>query len=78
VFEKVVRIFGSKKDEVVGGWIKLHNEELHTLYPSPSTIRFIKQRRMRWAQHVAQMWIKRNAYRTLVGKARRKETTRKT
>jgi hypothetical protein len=39
-------------DEVTGGWRKLHNEELHILYPSPSIIR-IKSRRMNWAGHVA-------------------------
>jgi hypothetical protein len=37
VFEKRVlrRIFGPKRDEVTGGWRKLHNEELHGLYSSP-------------------------------------------
>jgi hypothetical protein len=47
------RIFGPKRDEVTGGWRKLHNEELHNLYSSPSIIRRIKSRRMRWAGHVA-------------------------
>jgi hypothetical protein len=42
-------------DEVRGGWRKLHNEELHNLYPSPSIIRMIESRRMREAGHVAQM-----------------------
>jgi hypothetical protein len=46
----------------------LHNEELHDLYSSPSIIRIIKLRKMRWAGHVAQMGEKRNAYRLLVGK----------
>jgi hypothetical protein len=49
------RIFGSKRDEVTGGWRKLHDEELHGLYSSPSTVRVIKTRRMRWAGHVARM-----------------------
>jgi hypothetical protein len=62
------RIFGPKRDEVTGGWRKLHNEELHNLYSSPSIIRVIKSRGMRCAGHVAQMREKRNAYRTLVGK----------
>jgi hypothetical protein len=62
------RIFGPKRDEVTGGWRKLHNEELHNLYSSPSIIRIIKSRRMRWAVHVARMGEKRNAYRMLVGK----------
>jgi hypothetical protein len=69
VFEnKVPRtIFGPKRDEVTGGWRKLHNEELHDLYSSPCIIRIIKSRRIRWAGHVARMGEKRNAYRLLVG-----------
>jgi hypothetical protein len=57
VFEnRVVRgIFGPKRNEVTGEWRKLHNEELRDLYSSPSIIRVIKSRRMRWAGHVAQM-----------------------
>jgi hypothetical protein len=62
------RIFGPKRDEVTGEWRKLHNEELCNLYSSPSIIRIIKLRRMRWAGHVARMGEKRNAYRLLVGK----------
>jgi hypothetical protein len=49
------RIFGRKRDEVTGEWRKLHNEELRDLYSSPSIIRIIKARRMRWAGHVARM-----------------------
>jgi hypothetical protein len=51
VFENRVlrRIFGPKKDEVTGGWRKLHNEERRNLYSSPSIIRMIKSTRMRWA-----------------------------
>jgi hypothetical protein len=60
------RIFGPKMDGVTGGWIKLHNEELHNLYSSPSKIRIIKSRRMRWVGHVARMEEKRNVYRLLV------------
>jgi hypothetical protein len=62
------RIFGPKRDRVTGGWRKLHNEELHNLYSSPSIIRIIKSRRMRWAGHVARIGEKRNVYRLLVGK----------
>jgi hypothetical protein len=47
------RIFGTKRDEVTGGWRELHDKELHNLYSSPSLIRMIKSRRMRWAGHVA-------------------------
>jgi hypothetical protein len=46
----------------------MHNEELHDLYSSPSIIRIIKARRMRWAGHVARIREKRNSYRLLVGK----------
>jgi hypothetical protein len=52
----------------------LHNEELHNLYSSPSIIRMIKSRRMRWAGHVARMGEKRNAYRILVGKPEGRKT----
>jgi hypothetical protein len=62
------RIFGPKRDEETGGWRKLHNEELHNLYSSPSIITIIMSRRMRWAGNVARMGEKLNAYRILVGK----------
>jgi hypothetical protein len=65
-------IFGSKRDEVTGGWRKLHNEELHDLYSSPSIIRMIKSRRMRWAGNVARMGEKRNVHRSSVEKRERK------
>jgi hypothetical protein len=57
VFENRVlrRIFGLKRDEVTGEWRKLHNDELHDLYSSPSIIRIIKSRRMRWVDHVERM-----------------------
>jgi hypothetical protein len=75
VFEKRVlrRIFGPKRDRVTGGCRELHNEELHNLYSSPSIIRIIKSRRMRWAGHVARMGEKRNLYRLLkpLGRPRR-------
>jgi hypothetical protein len=51
----VRRVFGPKSDEVAGGWRELHNEELHNLYSSPSIIRVIKSRIMRWVGHVARM-----------------------
>jgi hypothetical protein len=70
VFENRVlrRIFGPKRDEVTGEWRKLHNEELRDLRSSPSIIRTIKSRRIRWAGNVARMGAKRNVYRLLVGK----------
>jgi hypothetical protein len=70
VFENKVlrRIFRPKSDEVRERWRKLHNEELHDLYSSPSIFRIIMSRRMRWAGHATQMGEKRNVYRLLVGK----------
>jgi hypothetical protein len=67
VFENKVlrRIFGPKRGEVTGEWRKLHNEELHDLYSSPSIIRIIKSRRTRRTDHVARTGEKRNAYRLL-------------
>jgi hypothetical protein len=69
VFEnRVLRgIFGPKRDDVIGGWRKLHNEELHNLYSLSHTIRVIISRRMRWTGHVGCMGEKRNAFRVLVG-----------
>jgi hypothetical protein len=56
VENRVLRImFIPQKDDVAGGWIKLHNEYLPDLYSSPSTITIIKSKRMRWAGHVARM-----------------------
>jgi hypothetical protein len=49
------RILGPKGDEVTGGWRNLHNEELQNLYSSPSIIRIIKSKRIRWAGNVARM-----------------------
>jgi hypothetical protein len=66
------RIFGPKRDEVTGGWRKLQNEELHGLYSSPSIVRVIKARRMRWAGHVACMGEVRGAYNILVGRPKGK------
>jgi hypothetical protein len=79
VFENKVlrRIFGPRRDEVTGGWRKLHNEELHDLYSSPSIIRIIKSRRIRWAEHVARMGETRNAYRLLVRKPEGKRPLRR-
>jgi hypothetical protein len=73
VFENRVlrRIFGPKREEVAGGWRRLHDEELHNLYSSPDIIRVIKPRSMGWARHVARMEEMRNACRILVGKSER-------
>jgi hypothetical protein len=61
-------IFGPKRDEVTDECRKLHNEQLRDLYSSPSIIRIMKARRIRWAGHVARMEEKRNAYRLLLRK----------
>jgi hypothetical protein len=75
VFKNTVlkRIFGPKREEMAGGWKRLHNEELHDLYTSPNIIRVMKLR-MRWVGHVAHMGEMRNAYNILI----REETTWKT
>jgi hypothetical protein len=80
VFENRVlrRIFGRKRDEVTGDWRKLHNEELHNLYSSPSIIRMIKSRRMRLTKHLVRIGEERNALWGFGEKARRKESNRKT
>jgi hypothetical protein len=74
VFENRVlrRIFGPKRDEVTEDWRELHNEELHNFYSSPSIIRIIKSRRMRWAGHVAHIGAERNSYRILMKRPERK------
>jgi hypothetical protein len=56
------------RDEIIGGWKKVHNDELLTLHCSSNIIRMTKSRRMRWTGHAAGMGAKRNAYRILVGK----------
>jgi hypothetical protein len=63
------RIFGLNRDEVTGGWRKLHSEELHDLYSLSSIIIMMKSRKMKWPGHVARMEEEeeKNAYR-LVGK----------
>jgi hypothetical protein len=78
-FENRVRriIFEPKRDEVTGGWRKLHNEELHSLYSSPSTIKMIDSRRMRWTVYVVCMDEKRNTYRFSVGKPEEKRPLRR-
>jgi hypothetical protein len=79
VFEnRVLRILRPRRDEVTWGWRKLHNEELHYFYTSPSAIRMIKSREWngqgmwhewgRGGMHVGYWWEK----------AWRKETTGKT
>ena len=70
MFENMVlkRIFEPRRDEVMGEWRRLHNEELNDLYSSSNIVRVIKSRRMRRTGHVARMGEERGAYRVLVGK----------
>jgi hypothetical protein len=79
VFENRVlrRIFGQKKNEVTGDWRKLHNEELHNLYSSPSITTTIKLNKMRWAGYVTRIGEKRNARRILLRKSEGKTVLRR-
>jgi hypothetical protein len=70
------RMFGCKREEVVGGWRRLLNEELHNLHTSPDIIRVIKSRRMRWVEHVAHMIQMRNGFKSLVRKPKRRRPLR--
>jgi len=69
VFENRVlrRIFWPKRDEVTGEWRKLHYGEPN-LFSSPSIVRVIKSRRMRWVGYIVCMGERRGIYRVLVGK----------
>ena len=60
------RRFGPKRDES-GGWRRLHNKELHSLYPSPNIVRVIKFRKLRWADNVVKMEESRSAFKILQG-----------
>jgi hypothetical protein len=66
------RVFGPMREEVIGEWRKLHNEELNDLYSLPNIVRVVKSRRMRWATHVARMGEGTVVHRVLVGKLERK------
>jgi len=68
VFEdRVLRIFGPKRDGVTEEWRKLHNEDLNDLYSSPNIVQVIKSRRMRWAGHVARIGERKGVYRVFGG-----------
>ena len=60
------RVFELKGDEN-GEWLKLRNEEVHSLYRSPNIVRVIKSRRLRWAGHVARMEENRSVFKILTG-----------
>jgi hypothetical protein len=56
VFENgLLKIFGPKREEIIGGWRKLHLEDLCNLYFSPNIIRMIKSKRMRWQGNATHM-----------------------
>jgi hypothetical protein len=61
-------IFGPKREKVVGGWMRLHNEELCNLYASPNNIRVFRSRRMKCVGHIAHKEEMRKTYRILFGK----------
>jgi hypothetical protein len=62
------RIFAPKWDEIIRGWRKLHNKELHNFYSSPNIIRLMKTWRVGWAGHVAHMGEETISYMVLMGK----------
>jgi len=74
VFENMLlrRIFGPRRDEVTGEWMRMHKEKLNDLYSSPNIVRVIKSRRMRWAGNVGRMGEERGVCRFLVGKPKGK------
>jgi hypothetical protein len=62
-------VFGNRvlRGEVTGEWRKLHNQELHDLYPPSTLVRVMKSRKMGWAGYVAH-GEERGVFRVLVGK----------
>jgi hypothetical protein len=54
------RISGSKREEVVGDWTKLHDTDLHNLHSSPNIITTIKSRRMRWVEYSTHEMMKKH------------------
>jgi hypothetical protein len=71
------RIFGPKREEMVGGWRRLHSEEIYNFFASPNIIRVMKSRTMRWAGHVTRMIQVTNVYNILVGKYEKKRPLRR-
>jgi hypothetical protein len=66
------KIFGPKRDEVIGGWGIFQNEEAHNFYSWPNVITMSKSMRIRWTGHLARRVEKKNAYKISVGKPERK------
>jgi hypothetical protein len=71
------RTFGPKREELTGGWRRLHSEELHNLYTSPNIIRVIKSRWIGRAGRVTSMGEMRNSYSILVGNTVEKRPLRR-
>ena len=69
VFENRIlrRIFGPKR-HANGGWRRLHNEKVHSVYHSPCIVKVIESRRLRWAGHVVRMEEGRSAFKIVTGK----------
>jgi len=67
------RIFGPRRDEIMGEWRRLHNEELNNFYSSPNIVRMIKSRRMRWAGFVACMGEERGCIGSWWGSRRERD-----
>jgi hypothetical protein len=78
VFEKRVlrKILGPKKEED-GSWRKLHNHELRSLYSSPTVVRVIKPRRIKWVGHVTGIGEGRGVYRVFVERPEGKRPLRR-
>ena len=75
VFENIVlrRIFGTRRDEVMGEWRRMSNEELNDLYSSSNIVRVIKSRRMKWAGHVTRMGEERGCIGSWWGNRRERD-----
>jgi hypothetical protein len=68
----VLRSFGLKREQVMGGWRKLHNEELYNLYSSPNIIEVIKSRRLRRLGHGYKILIGHSEGKRSLGRPRRR------
>jgi hypothetical protein len=79
VSEKKVsrRIFGLRSEELVGGWRRLNNKELHSFYATQNIIGVIEPKRMKWAGHIACVGERRNAYNIFIGKPEEKRILEK-
>jgi hypothetical protein len=64
-FRVLRKIRVPRRDEIIGGWRKLHNTELHNVNTSPDTTQIMKSRTMKLEGHLARIWKKRNEYMAL-------------